>query len=190
MGTETWKPLCSLESEQRGYIAFSPDGLTLASCNGNEAYFWDVQNWMRKRTLIGHREGIACLVFSPDGKKFATGGVDATAILWNAQTGEFLHRFSGFTNWVESVAFSPDSKILAVGCGGGLPMQTRCEIKLYDSTEMILLQTIAGIGTSVNVLQFSKDGKLLIAGGGNVTSSGYLSSSFRSGGWVKLWRKE
>jgi WD40 repeat protein len=39
--------------------------------------------------------------------------------LWDAQTGAFLRTLEGHTDWVWSVAFAPDGRLLASGSKDG-----------------------------------------------------------------------
>jgi WD40 repeat protein len=67
----------------------------------------------------GHNDEIACVAFSPDGKRVLTGSRDRTAMLWDAQTGHKLREFSGYARAVSAVAFSPDGKrVLASSTDG------------------------------------------------------------------------
>ncbi len=63
--------------------------------------------------------------FSPDGKLLASAGRWASegeffgngVIIWNAQTGEAIHKLIRTTaaGGARAIAFSPDSKLLAMG---------------------------------------------------------------------------
>ncbi len=62
------------------------------------------------------------VAISPSGTALATAAHDNTVGLWNLRTGESLRVIPGPSNSVESVAFGPDSKTLAVGTGLGVAL--------------------------------------------------------------------
>jgi len=70
-------------------------------------------------SFTGHTLGHGCIAFDADGSRIATGGVDKTAILWDARTGRELLTMRGQDSPVTSVEFSPDNSRLAVGCHDG-----------------------------------------------------------------------
>ena len=55
---------------------------------GGLIHLWDVQTGAQLKTLIGHTDGVGCVVYSPDGGTLASGSNDGTARLWDVQTGE------------------------------------------------------------------------------------------------------
>jgi WD40 repeat protein len=64
-------------------LAFSPDGRTLATTNGDLARLWDVATGAELVAFKGHRGPVSALAFSPDGKLLATAGLDRTVRLWD-----------------------------------------------------------------------------------------------------------
>jgi WD40 repeat protein len=72
---------------------------------------------------------------------------------WNA----VLQTLEGHSSWVNSVAFSHDSKLLASGSYDDT-------IKIWDTATGTLQQTLEGHSGSVNSVAFSHDSKLLASG--------------------------
>ena len=69
-------------------VAFSPDGLTLATVNRDHSVrLWDSVNGREILTLRGHTAPVNGVAFSPDGTILATGSHDGAIKLWRASPG-------------------------------------------------------------------------------------------------------
>ncbi|NTW50270.1 MAG: hypothetical protein HGB19_11190 [Chlorobiales bacterium] len=66
------------------------------------------------RTLRGHTGAIRQITWSPDGWILASQSADMTIRLWNADTGECLHKLQGNTTQLLCAAFDPVSRALAI----------------------------------------------------------------------------
>jgi WD40 repeat protein/serine/threonine protein kinase len=143
-------------------VAFSPDGLSLASAsNDRTVIVWDLATRQpRYNTLVGHRDSVVSVVFSPDGQSLASASHDGTIILWNTQTGQPVGQpLVGHTDWVTGIAFSPDGTMLASSS--------------YDSTMALwsvaqaerIGPALRGHSGQVNTVAFSPDGKHVASGG-------------------------
>lgn len=98
--------------------------------------------------------------FSPNGRWLASGGDDQmdnpwwAARLWDVATGTGRHQLAGHQSWVQSVAFSPDSRYLATGS---------CDhtIRLWDVQTGACLRVLRGHQGRLWCVAFSPCGRLL-----------------------------
>ena len=168
-------------------VVFSPNGERLASGSSEallpgEVKVWDAASGQDVLTLKGDIRsnmndiGIApSVVFSPDGKKLASGSYNAPVKLWNADSGEELLSLKGNTAGVWSVVFSPDGKRLASGVfqypkfdpvtglpsAGGSSVEV---VKVWDTASGEVLLTLKGHTKEIPSVAFSPDSKRLVSG--------------------------
>jgi WD40 repeat protein/tRNA A-37 threonylcarbamoyl transferase component Bud32 len=81
-----------------------------------------------ERVLVGHRGASEGLAFSADSRTLASAGNDGTVCLWNVATGLELFVLESRPRQVNSVAFSPDGELLAVG---GEPREDGTTLTIY-----------------------------------------------------------
>lgn len=159
-------------------LAVSSDGKMLA-WGGNENYIsiWNLTNGQELRTLdkflptrakdeqfAGSFFGVQALAFSANNKFIASGGLDNTVRIWNAESGNELRRMKGHTNFVNAVSFSADGKILA-SCGGDNT------VRIWNAETGTLIKTIpTGKDSFAASVAASSDGKI-VAFGDLVTGS-------------------
>jgi WD40 repeat protein len=82
--------------------------------------------------------------------------------LWDVRTGQSLKTLSNHTNWVSSVAFSPDGCLLASG-------SMDHTLRLWDVHTGQSLKTLSGHTNWLWSVAFSPDGHLLASGSADAT---------------------
>ncbi|MBI2478299.1 MAG: hypothetical protein HYV60_06550, partial [Planctomycetia bacterium] len=92
-------------------VAFSADGNTLATASTDKTVkLWDWQSGKENAKLEGHEDAVWSVAFG--GNMIATGGADRQLRLYEPN-GKLLATLPGHTDWISSVAFSPDAKTIA-----------------------------------------------------------------------------
>lgn len=103
-------------------VVAAPDGNSIATLSADRL----VRIWTPTGRLLaslpGHKEYPTGLAYAPNGEYFASGGDEV--ILWS-RFGEKIDQFTGFKDAAGVLAFTPDSRYLFCGDGGG-------SVHIYD----------------------------------------------------------
>ena len=97
------------------------------------------------------------LAVDQTGQRFATGGWDGTARVWNRESGQVLATMKHGGDYVYCVAFSPDAKFLATGSNDAAGF-----LQVWDVASGKRLKTIKGHEDAILSIAFSKDGLRLL----------------------------
>ncbi len=110
-----------------GFV-FSPCGSLIAGSLDNEIRLWCAKQFTKVLSIPQPEKNRQTypLAFSPCGQYLAAatswpeGSENIAAIrIWDVATGEQIHAFQGHNSLVQSLAFSPNGTMLAIGCNNG-----------------------------------------------------------------------
>jgi WD40 repeat protein len=117
-----------------------------------------------------HTAPINRIGLSADGMLLASGSADKTVRLWSVPDGRLLRTLrlpldAGNGGKVYAVALSPDGTIVAAGgWDAAVEVSKQVYVTLFDSRTGTILHRLGPLPNVVNELQFSPDGKKLVAG--------------------------
>ena len=152
-------------------LGFSADRTVLTSVGwgsqDNTVQFWDISGNREFTPIVLPQSGaVNTHVFSPDGKILASVKDNMNIIrLWDLRTSSKRATLAGHTWFVETLIFSPDSRLLASGGREGV-------IYVWDTNTGERKETLEEHQISIKALAFAPNGKVL------------ASASYRD---VRLW---
>jgi WD40 repeat protein len=117
---DTGNVVAELAQPGAHFLAWSPDGKTLAVAAGDRAiHLWDVARRKDVVRLEGHRNDGIEFAFNHAGDLLASSCWDGILRLWDPRTGQQLFNTQ---SWVRDLRFSPNDQVLAASGGVGKPM--------------------------------------------------------------------
>ena len=146
-------------ADQVQALAWSSDGKLLAAGGGipgkaGEIVLFDTTTWKPIRSLAAHTEVVYAVAFRPNTHELATGSLDKTARIWNADTGQTTHLIKDHAEAVFGVAYSPDGKLLATASGDR-------SAKLFQTTDYKRVASLTAHQDGVTHVAFNQNGTLL-----------------------------
>jgi eukaryotic-like serine/threonine-protein kinase len=144
-------------------VAVSADGSRLAVCwKGGDHWKFTVHEADSGKRVAASAQDIGntwTLVFSPDGKRIATGGEDGVTRLWDISTGTLTAECRGHKRKVFSAAFRADGLRLATASADGT-------VRQWDTTTGREVESPYDRHTGeVLTAKYSSDGESIASGG-------------------------
>ena len=159
--TKQLKEILEGHAERVTNVVFSPDGKTIVSASWDWTLrLWDAPTGKLRKTFGEHSISVNTVAFSPDGETVASASRGLIHLwdmkgdllqLWYARTGEHVEHYVDHIDYVQTVVFSPDGKLIA---SGGYDSRLR----LWNAKTGHHIVTLRGGGPAV---AFSPDGTLL-----------------------------
>lgn len=166
-----WSQTERENTTQNGAIAYSPDGLLVASgrSDSNDVNIRSASDGTLIRTLNGQNNNANVIAFSPDGQYLATGtgqpGQGLSLNLWRVVDGvRLVGRIAAFGNGTTSLSFSPDGQLLAAS-----GFHSTGYI-IYHVPDMSVVGTfgnfdpVLGYNARMFAVAFSRDGQFIATG--------------------------
>jgi WD40 repeat protein len=147
------------------HMAFSPDGVELATTAGTSKYvwLWRAATGESAGKLTGHTKHARAVAYSPDGRFLASTQNTQSTTVWNRATGAVIAHLQTRGWCIESVAFRPDSSAVAAPTDQTVGEWLCAD---FDGTKALLPPTArfkAHVGMSQQ-MQFSPCGRYFVAG--------------------------
>jgi len=150
--------LAELPSQSMEYpgVAYSSDGLWLATSGGDDVRIFNTSTWDLAITIPG--PNIRRFAFDPTGPRLIAGSFTGDVSVWAVPGGVRIRHLRELGEPVDAVAFSPDGRLVATAGRSGTEQIWRVASGALDS------QFTASRG-KIRAVEFDRTSKLVLAAG-------------------------
>ena len=152
-------PVAEMRNSASGFpsLAFSADGHWLATSGGEDVRVFGTSTWTKVASIAG--PGIHSLSFDPTGPRLATGSSSGDASIWEIPSGVRTRHLREIGEPIESVAFSPDGKLVANAGRNGA--------EIWTSSLGALQSRFNSLHGTILSIEFDPTSKLVVAAADN-----------------------
>ena len=136
-------------------VTWSPDGTIAASSAPGEVMLLQSEETNLLQSANG--KSVDCLAFSKDGQFLAAGGQDGGVNIWQLNAGELIASLKNAPAWVDQMAWSPSSNLLAFSLGRF--------VQVWDADQREIAATLDFAESSVLNINWHPNGQGLTVGG-------------------------
>ncbi|KIJ57813.1 hypothetical protein HYDPIDRAFT_62459, partial [Hydnomerulius pinastri MD-312] len=141
------------------FVAFSPGGEQVASCDWHNIHIWDSYSAELAIPPIAGTEYAFSLVWTPDGKEIVA-GCGGNIRVFSVSTGAQLAQWSAHTKTIRSIAISRDGRYITSG-------SLDSTVKLWDAVSHRQIGPPLEHGGAVFSVAISSDVEYIASAGGD-----------------------
>ncbi|AFZ02809.1 WD40 repeat domain-containing protein [Calothrix sp. PCC 6303] len=153
------------------YLAFTPDGTIVASCDNQTIKFWDSRTGKIIRNLVVPKSNISSFVITPDGSRLMSSSEDKIIRFWDIKTGKV------------PLILKAEARVLAISLDGKKLFsggEAKGKVRVWDIATVKQLQTFLPPVNKQSSLPASASLSLAVTPDGETLMSGGYNDDFQS----------
>ena len=148
--------VCALDwsPDSQSLVSAASDLLVGSNDQHASLHIWSIKTG--ESNVIETEDSSLAVAWSPDGTRIASGGVEQTIHIWDAQTGHQVYAFANQRNKIYALSWSPDSTTIASGGGDNM-------VQVWNAENGEIYETFPDLRRNVSATCWSPDGHFVAA---------------------------